>query len=353
MSADKHPAILVVDDEDYLRRLVIRMLDEHGYACAQAASGAEALAMLADQPFTLLISDIMMPGMSGLELLDASRQLQPDLAVIMLTGVDSQETAIHALELGAYGYLIKPFEDNALLINVVNALRRRELEMRHDAYEHQLEQEVRARTGEIRQREEEITLRLVTASEYRDEETGEHIRRMANYTTVLAREIGWPDAQVELIRLAAPMHDIGKIGIPDSILQKPGKLTPDEFAQMKNHAFIGAGILKDSDCPLLQMGRMVALCHHERWDGSGYPQGLSGEAIPESARIVALADVYDALHTNRVYRPAFPEQEALTLMVASKAQFDQRLLTCMIDNIEEFRRIRGAFTDKRPSASQP
>jgi len=345
MTENTDNIILVVDDEEFLRRIVVRMLTANGYQCMQATGGAEALALLNTREYTLVISDIMMPGMSGLELLQVIRQKHPNVAVIMLTAVDEQETGMQALELGAYGYLFKPFEDNALLINVVNALRRRELEMRHHAHEELLEQEVRMRIQEIHRREEEITLRLVTASEYRHDETGTHIRRMAQYATLLARAIGWSAEQVDLLRLAAPIHDIGKIGIPDSILLKPGKLTSDEFALMKKHASIGAEMLKDSDIPLVQMASVVALSHHERWDGSGYPQGLAGEAIPESARIVALADVYDALHANRVYRPAFSEQQALAMMIESKNQFDPRLFDCMIEHIEEFRRIRQTFAD--------
>jgi putative two-component system response regulator len=338
MSTDQLATILVVDDEDFLRRMVVRKLHAHGYHCTSVESGTAALAALAQQRFDLVVTDLMMPGMSGLEVLVAAKHVQPDIAVIVLTGVDSAETAIAALTQGAYGYMIKPFQPNELLINVVNALRRRELEMQHVTYEQQLESEVYART-------QEITLRLVSASEYRDEDTGAHIRRIAQYAMVLAREVGWSTEQIDLLRLAAPMHDIGKIGIPDSILRKPGKLDPEEFAHMKQHTLIGTQMLKDSECPLVQLASVVAFCHHERWDGSGYPQGLSGDAIPESARIVALADVYDALHTDRVYRPAFSEREALTVLTASQAQFDPQLFACMIEHLDEFRHIRQTFAD--------
>ena len=330
--------ILVVDDEEIICRMVARNLQEHGYACLQADSGQAALKLMTEQSIDLIITDLMMPGMSGLDLLVAAHQVQPDIAVILLTGVDDADTAVTALTEGAYGYMLKPFQPNELLVNVVNAVRRRELEMQHITHEHQLASEVIART-------EEITLRLVTASEYRDEETGAHIRRIAQYATLLARAIGWPDERVDLLRLAAPMHDIGKIGIPDSILLKPGKLEPEEFSQMQQHTVIGAGILAESVVPLIHMAGEVALSHHERWDGSGYPHGVTGAAIPESARIVALADVYDALHTDRVYRPAFPETEALTIMAASQGQFDPQLFAYMIEHIDDFRRIRRAFTD--------
>ncbi|MEI7833745.1 MAG: HD domain-containing phosphohydrolase [bacterium] len=345
MTQNIDTTILVVDDEEFIRRMVARNLQDNGYICMLAESGQEALAILASHTFALIVSDLMMPGMTGLELLAAAKQVQPDVAVIILTGVDSQQTAIQALEQGAYGYMVKPFQSNELLINVVNALRRRELEIKHNSYQHHLEQEVLERTQDIRRREEEITLRLVIAAEYRDEETGEHIRRIANYAGLIAQKLGWPADQVELLRLAAPMHDIGKIGITDNILLKPDKLTPEEYILMQQHTLIGASILNNSDFPLLQMASAVALGHHERWDGSGYPQYLEGEAIPECARIVAMADVYDALHTDRVYRPAFSETDALALIAASKAQFDPRVYACLVDNIEEFHRIRRRLTD--------
>ncbi|MEI7832743.1 MAG: HD domain-containing phosphohydrolase [bacterium] len=345
MSADVNATILVVDDEDYIRRMVVQGLHKHGYTCLQADGGPAALDMLAAHPVDLIVTDLMMPGMTGLELLVAAQQVQPNIAVILLTGVDNSDTAITALSQGAYGYMIKPVQPNELLINVVNALRRRELEIKHNSYQHHLEQEVQQRTQDIRRREEEITLRLVIAAEYRDTETGEHIRRIANYAALIAQKLGWPADQVELLRLAAPMHDIGKIGITDNILLKPDKLTPEEYILMQQHTLIGASILNNSDFPLLQMASAVALGHHERWDGSGYPHHLEGEATPECARIVALADVYDALHTDRIYRPAFPEQEALAIMAASQGQFDPGLFACMIEHIGEFRRIRRAFTD--------
>jgi len=330
--------ILIVDDAELLRRMVVRQLMEHGYTCLQAESGQAALEVMAVQAIDLIVTDLMMPGMTGLELLVAAHRVQPDIAVILLTGVDHAETAITALTQGAYGYVMKPFQPNELLINVVNALRRRELEMQHAVYERQLETDVYART-------QEITLRLVSAAEYRDEDTGAHIRRIAEYAVCLAHAMGWSPVKIEQLRLAAPMHDIGKIGIADSILLKPGKLATDEITQMQQHTVIGASILAESVVPLIHMAGEIALSHHERWDGSGYPHGVSGAAIPESARIVALADVYDALHTDRVYRPAFPEQEALTIMTTSQGQFDPRLFACMIDHLDEFRHIRQAFAD--------
>ena len=209
-----------------------------------------------------------------------------------------------------------------------------------------LEEKVREQTADIRRANEEVIDRLVSAAQWSDEETGMHIRRTGLLSEVLARAAGWFGDDVETIRQAAPMHDIGKIGIPDAILQKPGKLTPEEFAVMKTHTRIGADILSGSQSPMLQMARDIALNHHERWDGKGYPRGLAGKAIPESARIVAIVDVYDALTHDRVYRPAMPESEVLTIMQqGAGTQFDPLLMTFFFLHLSEIRRIAKEHPD--------
>jgi putative two-component system response regulator len=254
---------------------------------------------------------------------------------------------VRSLELGAFGYIIKPFEANELFISVSNALRRRELELERDQYEQRLEREVRERTAEIRATQEQIILRLVAASGCRDEETGEHIRRMGEYAAVLARASGWNEAEAEVIRLAAPMHDIGKMGIPDAILRKPGKLSREEFEQMKEHTQIGARILEGSGIPMLELAREIALRPHEKWAGSGYPGGLRGEAIPCSARIIAICDVYDALVTDRVYRKAMSEAEALAIISREgNSHFDPRLMDLFMKQLPSIRAIRKQIADK-------
>jgi putative two-component system response regulator len=336
------PEILVVDDEEYVCRMVGRLLQSKGYPSAQAYSGAEALEILASGKFELLISDITMPGMSGMELLGEVKKLYPDLAVIMLTAVDDQETAIDALELGAYGYVIKPFHSNELLINIANALRRRQLEKMRNEYEARLEFQIRERTREIRRTQEEVIYRLVSASEFRSLETGVHVRRIAKYTQVLARALGWDFSESEDLGLAASMHDVGKIGVRDEILLKPGKCTPEEFEVMKEHTTIGASILVGSNIPLIVLAREIALCHHEKWDGSGYPRGLAGEDIPVSARITAVCDVYDALISDRVYRPAMDEETALSIMKEGRgSHFDPEIFDHFMECLPEFHRIRS------------
>ncbi len=203
-----------------------------------------------------------------------------------------------------------------------------------------LEEEVRRRTADIRNREEEVALRLLSAAECRDDETGAHIRRIGFYSVVLAKKLGWTIEEIDHIRIASTMHDIGKIGIPDSVLLKPGKLSDDEYEIMKQHPVIGGKMLADSKARMINMAHEIALCHHEKWDGSGYPQGLTGSEIPLSARIVAIADVYDALVHKRVYKPAIAEIASLNIMKESKGQhFDPDLFDLFLDSLDDFREI--------------
>ncbi|MCD6415267.1 MAG: response regulator [Planctomycetes bacterium] len=343
-------AILVVDDELSVTRVVSRWLSAQGYECERAADGQEALEALRRREFALLLTDIMMPGISGMELLEQAKEQFPRTAVIMLTAVEDRDTATRAVELGAYGYIIKPFEQNEVLINVTNALKRRSLEILRDQYEEQLEGTVQERTAEVRLSREEIALRLMAAQQYRHDETGAHIRRLGLYAEVMAKNMGKSDAECEMLRLAAPMHDVGKIGVPDSILLKPGKLSKDEFEIMKSHTTIGARILEGSKVSMLNLARDIALSHHEKLDGSGYPNGLSGTDIPASARIVAILDVYDALVHNRVYRPAMPEEKALAIIAEGRgSHFEAPLVDVFMDALPELRGIRAEVMEERPA----
>ncbi len=344
--------ILAVDDEPDITGLLARWFAMEGYECATASNGEEALSMLEEANFDLLVSDITMPGMSGIELLAVVRTRWPDMAVLMATAIGDRATAVLALQLGAYGYSIKPLDRNELLISVANVLERRRVTLLMREYEHDLEQKVRERTAQVRRREEQIVLRLVSASGYRDDETGEHIRRIGLYAAAIARELGWEPQAAADMKLAAPMHDVGKIGIPDRILQKPGKLTQTEFEIMKTHTEIGGKILDDPEIPLLRLAREIALSHHEKWDGSGYPVGLAEEAIPESGRIIAVLDVYDALVYDRVYRPALPEEQALSIVSEGKGKhFDPRILDCFFSLLPEVRLIRQQVKERSYDSS--
>jgi putative two-component system response regulator len=342
MMMERMPAILVVDDEDTIRRVITRVLTRGGYKdVVTANSSEEARILLGAKEFDLMLTDMQMPGGSGLDLLARVRIEQPFLAILMVTGSDDPGLAEEVLSLGAYGYMIKPFKNNELLINVSNALRRRDLEIENKAHRDGLEDLVRERTKELwatinhleaaekdllASRTETIH-RLALAAEYRDEETGHHIERMSHYCELLARAAGVDEDLCSTIREASSLHDVGKIGIPDNILLKPGSLTRQERAVIETHAEIGHRILIGSESPLLQLAATIALTHHEQIDGSGYPNGLSGEEIPVAGRIAAIADVFDALTTNRPYRRAFAIGVAAEMMKKEAGtHFDPELL---------------------------
>jgi putative two-component system response regulator len=328
--------LLVVDDEAPVRNLLATWLSAHGYRCVRADSVAAARRCLESEPIDLVTADINMPGGSGIDLLRHVLATQPDLPVLMLTGNRDTESAISALNAGAFGYLLKPTRQEELLAQVNHGLELRRLRIERRRYTEGLEERVREQTLEIRRAHEETIHRLVRAAACRDLETGAHVVRTGAFSEILARALGWPEPEVERIRMAAPMHDIGKIGVPDAILRKPASLTPEEFEVMKQHTSIGAKLLAGSNSAILVMAREIAMCHHERWDGSGYPAGLAGDAIPETARILAIVDVYDALTSDRPYRRAMPEEQVLKMMLAEQGRhFDPVMLTTFFSVLEE------------------
>jgi putative two-component system response regulator len=346
VNSPAHARVLVVDDEPFVRDLLSRWLRDEGYSCVTANSPAATSAHIKQQTVDLVTLDVTMPGGSGLDLLDQIKELSPDSAVLMLTAEGNAAKAIRALTSGAFAYLLKPVERQEFLIQVRNGLERRRLVIENREYTQRLEEKVREHTFLIRRAHEETIYRLVSASLCRDEETGAHITRSGWYSELLAAAIGWNNEQVDLIRLAAPMHDIGKIGIPDAILRKPAKLSDDEYDVMKTHTRIGAKILSGSQSPVLRMAQEIALSHHERWDGNGYPSGLRARDIPESARIVAIVDVYDALTHDRIYRPALPEAKVLSMMREGRGQhFDPDLFDAFVTLLPEMRAIAQAVTD--------
>lgn len=355
--------ILVVDDEDQIRSLLARLLQAHGHECAVASSPAEARRLLSGARFELVLSDVNMPGESGLDFAQEVLADYPDTAVVMVTGAEDGRHAETALANGAYGYLLKPFRPNELVINVANALRRRSLEIENREHRGRLEQTVLERTAtlrdtiaqlessesELRRLREETIRRLSWAAEFRSNETGQHILRMSLYCTLLGRLAGLDADRTEMIRIASPMHDVGKIGIPDRILLKPGPLTPEEREVMEAHAEMGYRILAGSGVDLLDFAAELALTHHERIDGQGYPRRLTGAAIPLGGRIAAIADVFDALTSDRVYRPAFRPEEARETMLAGRGtQFDAELLDLFFGAWDDVLAIRRAASDGRP-----
>jgi putative two-component system response regulator len=296
--------VLCVDDDAATRKLLVRLVAAAGHECVAADSVDDARRLLAEQTFSVVLCDIGLPGRSGLELLDELARTRPDIATVMVTGEDDPSVANTALQLGAYGYVTKPFGANELLIDLTNALHRRRLDAERRA----------ASESALQRAYAETLTRLSRAVELHDTATGSHLERVGAYAAVIAQTLSLEPHRVELLRLAAPLHDIGKVVIPDQVLRKTGKLTPEERIAMQKHADVGHELLTGSGSELLELAATVAWTHHERWDGSGYPRGLRGEEIPVEGRIVAVADVFDALTSERPYRPPMSHGEALAYL---------------------------------------
>jgi putative two-component system response regulator len=326
--------LLVVDDEEPIRRALARVLSEAGHDCRLAADAAEARARLDAEPVALMLCDVNLPGESGLELIRSVREDHPNTAIVMVSGDAATAVADRALRLGAYGYLIKPFKSNEVVITVANALERR----RKDRDSHR---RLQRSDEDLRRAREETIRRLSRALEFRDEETGDHVERMSRYCGVLAGRLGF---DAETMRIASPMHDVGKIAVPDGILLKPGRLTPPEREVMQRHAEVGWNLLADSDSALLKTAATIARTHHEHYDGGGYPRGIAGEDIPIEGRIAAIADVFDALTSDRVYRPAVEVEVALAVLHEERGtHFDPEVLDAFLDVIDEVLEIRARY----------
>jgi len=308
--------VLIVDDEESIRRLLNRLLETNGYACTVAASAAEARTSMRDQHFELVLCDVNMPGESGIDFIRDALSEYPDTAVVMASAVDDQKIAETALGLGAYGYIIKPFSVNEVMINVANALRRRKLEIDNRTHRQNLEQMVAMRTTalqetleKLRKTMEGVIQAMAMIVEARDPYTAGHQRRVADLAVVIAAEMGLSENQVDGIQMAGKIHDLGKISVPAEILSKPGRLNTMEFDIIKIHPQAGYDILKEIDFPWPVA--QTILQHHERINGSGYPQGLSGADILLEAGIIGVADVVEAMASHRPYRPTLGIDMAL------------------------------------------
>lgn len=307
-----HPPVtrvLAVDDEPAAVKLLSIILAPPAFRCATACSAEEALVALQRQPFDAVISDLQMPGLSGMELLLEVRHKHPHMAFLVTTGVDDVDVGVKAMRSGADDYLLKPLRESAVVASLENALHKRRLEQEVESYRQHLEEMVAERTRQLRAALEQVeqsyedTLQsLGAAIDLRDNETEGHSQRVCRYSLEIARAMGWQDKQLGTLARGAYLHDIGKLGVPDGILLKRGPLTPEERKIMQRHAQIGFDLVKD--IPFLADATDVVLMHHERFDGTGYPQGLKGEAIPLSARIFAIADTLDAVTSERPYQRA-------------------------------------------------
>lgn len=329
-SPDPRQCLLLVDDEP-TNLQVLRHILQDDYRLLFAKDGPKALELAGRERPALVLLDVMMPGMTGH---DVCQQLKNDPAtreipVIFVTALADTEDEAKGFEVGAVDYITKPVSPA-----IVKARVRTHLSL--------------VRMDELKRTRLEIVQRLGLAAEYKDNETGLHVIRMSHYSRILARALGWSEADCDDLLNAAPMHDVGKIGIPDAVLRKPGKLDADEWAVMRQHVSIGAKIIGEHPSGLLRMAQRIALTHHEKWDGSGYPNGLAGEDIPIEGRIVAIADVFDALTSERPYKQAWPVEEAVAFLREQSGQhFDPDLVELFIQRLPAVLEVKARWAEGR------
>jgi putative two-component system response regulator len=359
---DELKRILVVDDEPDIRELAVAMLTSWGYVVEEAADGFEALAKL-KLGCDLVVSDLSMPRMDGFEIIRRLREdpEYQDLPIVVITALTSKEQRLRAIEIGANDFITKPIDPTELKIRVASLLRTKEIQDAIKRHKDELEKIVAQRTAALRQALDEIVeaqrqtyaayldtiQKLALAAEFKDEGTAGHLRRIALYSESIAQALKLTPKEVEILRHASPMHDVGKIGIPEGILLKAGLLDKEEWEVMQRHTIIGARILQGSSSELLTAGETIALTHHEKWDGTGYPQRLAGEAIPIYGRIVAVADVFDALTTRRPYKKACENEEALAIIRAgSGSHFDPAVVAAFFRNLDNILDLQARYIDQ-------
>jgi len=346
MIRDRTPLarILMVDDEEANNVLLQRILEPAGYVNFRSTTEPEnVLSLCREYRPDLMILDILMPGKTGLEVLREVREHfgeEEYLPVLILTSDQSAETKRKGLSAGAQDFLTKPLSPTEVRLRVRNLLVTRFLHLELQEHNRHLEARVRRRTAELEEARSQILARLARAAEYRDDETGEHTRRVGTLSAAIARELGLDPNQVEVIRRVAPLHDVGKIGIPDKILLHPGPLSPENLEIMKTHTTIGGDLLAGSGIPLLETAEEIARTHHEFWNGEGYPMGFAGEDIPLAGRIVAVADTFDALSHRRPYKPAWTSAEAwVEIRDSAGTRFDPSV----VDAFQTALRATGVF----------
>lgn len=359
------PRILIVDDETRNVKLLENLCENLGYETVSAQNGVEAIEQASKYLPDLILMDVMMPEMNGFEATEKIKAipLTEHIPIIIVTALDSRQDRLTGIGKGANDFLSKPIDSAELGLRLKNHLKLKEYQDFLKQHNQILEQQVSERTKELREAFAQLDMahhlvksayidtiyRLTLASEYKDEDTGDHIKRVSYYTKELADGLGMDAEYLDCIYYAAPMHDIGKVGIPDSIILKPARLTPEEWAVMKTHTLIGAKILEASDSSYLKMAEEIALNHHERWDGGGYPNGLQGSNIPLSGRIMNLADQYDALRSKRPYKPALEHEAVVDIITKGDGRtlpghFDPQLLSAFEKTHERFNEIYITIT---------
>ncbi|MGE4299698.1 MAG: HD domain-containing phosphohydrolase [Desulfovibrionaceae bacterium] len=360
--------ILVIDDERVLCEAIADYFEDLGHMAFTANNGRQGLEVFSEQQPDLVVLDLNMPEMDGFAVLDTLRDIAPETPLIVVSGVGVIDDAMRAVRLGAWDFLTKPIQDLAVLDHTVRKVMERARLLRENrTYREHLEDEVRVRTEDLRKEVEvrrnaelelirlnaeitdtqkEVVLVLGEVVENRSKETAHHVRRVAEYCYVLARGAGMGHTEADILRLAAPMHDVGKIGIPDAILNKPGKLTPEEYEVIKTHTQIGYEILRHSSRPIMRTAATVAREHHEHWDGSGYPRGLKGEDIHIYGRVTCIADVFDALLHKRAYKDAWPLERVLDYFSEwSGTRFDPSLVRLLFDTRKAITEILWKYPD--------
>ncbi len=353
--------ILIVDDDEQIREILSEFMKIQGFEYETASDGIEALAKV-KLDIDLVLMDVNMPKMDGYEVIKRIRSEAEyrDLPIIMVTSMATQEDRLRAVQAGANDFIAKPIDQIELEVRTVSLLKMKEIQDTIKRHKSELEEKVQQRTTALRKSLDEMVYaqrntyeayldtirRLAIAAEYRDEGTAAHIMRMSNYAAALAKGLKFPPGKIEIVLHASPMHDVGKIGIPDGILLKKGTLEDKEWEIMRRHTTIGSRILKESNSDFLKAGEVIAASHHEKWDGSGYPNGLKGEEIPQLGRICAVADVFDALTTKRPYKEAFSNEAAFDIIKKGRGtHFDPEVVDIFFEKIEEIINIQNTFQD--------